>query len=1215
MLAAAPGVVALAQPGGFGDVAGDTYYSEPVAALTAMGVFEGTECDAGFCPGEAIDRKTMAVWTVRVLTGQDPPTVSQTRFSDVDAESFYAPFVERMAQLGITAGCGDGTRYCPDRSVTRAQMAVFLSRAYSLADGPDPGFTDVPAGAWYAADVARLAASGITAGCGDGTVFCPGRDTTRAQMATFLWRAENRRPDSATPVQVPTDGSVVSVPAGGSFTAEFDTVTVSAPAGALTAATQVTLSETSVGASDITEGEELAATPIALGITGARIARPLEFRVELDTSDLSATGVTPAWFSGELQAWVPLVTQDLVIGDGEVTFKATLADARAVIAATAFGPTLSAAGGFGATPPPHFAAHAFVAPLIVVGILVFVGVAAAVTVVALNNDVIHDALKEFFELVADEPACSGPLPAWATFVTDSDEGLPPGRARLHTCGQNADGALSVKVVNNRNYGTEVQGPASGRAVSLPGGTNPTGALDIAIKEVAEEVIGGSYLWPLSQSAFVLPAQTSDWTGYLRPTGQTAVVDGIRIGLDLLKIALPQIEQANNLQFVTCVRALLDQVGRRSFHITSREDWASILGTVASCFNVDDSRLDNRTKAALGNVKTALSWTSTINSAAKWGLTIADNIKDTRKPDATIRVGTAPLKADLSAFNPAIEGGGILAHNPYESRPGACMLREGGTIVCLTYDRAIQIFAPERFSSVTHGECQIKTNGAIACGSEYRIRYQSDDPSNEPSDQSARYIALQTTTAMTCGLRTNRSIVCWGRDADRWYGPVPALSGALYQLSGPFTALSVTWGARGKDYSSASSACAIRADGTLTCWETSTDDDDSYTIDEWPNSPGWEVPPGQFVAVSLGGPLACAIRTDGTLTCWGDNEYGQLDVPPGKFTTVSSGGGSACAIRTDGTIACWGRNDFGQLDVPPGKFITVSSQQGRLVCAVRTDGTVTCWGFAGGVNGSTSMYSDFGTLLSGRFSALSEYARSCAIRTDGTIACWGRYLEGQWNAPSGQFSALFGGACGLRIDGTIACWGRYLEGQWNAPSGQFSAVSGVYYHTCGLRADGTLTCWGDNEYGQLDAPSGQFSAVSAGFQHTCGLRADGTITCWGSNNYGKSEPPSGQFSAVAAGFLHTCGLRADGTIACWGLNATAQLDAPSGQFSAVAAGSYHTCGLRADGTIACWGLNATAQLDAPSGQFSAVAAGSYHTCGLRADGTIACWGGNYRRLPG
>ena len=150
-------------------------------------------------PATAIDRKTMAVWIVRVLDGDDPPALAQTRFNDVDAASFYASFIERMAELEVTTGCGDRSGFCPDRSVTRAQMAAFLSRAYKLPDGPDPGFGDVPADAWYAPDVARLAASGITVGCGDRTVFCPSRDTTRAQMATFLHRAENRAQPTTPP--------------------------------------------------------------------------------------------------------------------------------------------------------------------------------------------------------------------------------------------------------------------------------------------------------------------------------------------------------------------------------------------------------------------------------------------------------------------------------------------------------------------------------------------------------------------------------------------------------------------------------------------------------------------------------------------------------------------------------------------------------------------------------------------------------------------------------------------------------------------------------------------------------------------------------------------------------------------------------------------------------------------------------------------------------
>ena len=185
---------AVAQSGGFGDVSGDAYYSQPVAALAAQGVFAGTECDngSGFCPDDALDRQTMAVWVVRLLDGADPQAVSESRFDDVDAASFFAPFIERMAELGVTTGCGDGSGFCPDRSVIRSEMAVFLSRAYSLAEAPDPGFSDVAADAWYATSVAKLAASGISHGFGDGTMFCPGSDTTRAEMATFLHRAENR---------------------------------------------------------------------------------------------------------------------------------------------------------------------------------------------------------------------------------------------------------------------------------------------------------------------------------------------------------------------------------------------------------------------------------------------------------------------------------------------------------------------------------------------------------------------------------------------------------------------------------------------------------------------------------------------------------------------------------------------------------------------------------------------------------------------------------------------------------------------------------------------------------------------------------------------------------------------------------------------------------------------------------------------------------------
>ena len=193
---ASDSVGAEASTGGFDDVPANTFYSVPVSSLAARGVFNGTECaPRGFCPEAPLDRKTMAVWIVRMIDNADPAPLAATRFTtDVPAGSFHAPFIERMAELKITFGCdpNDRTRFCPDRFVTRGQMAAFLTRAYNLPPAANPAaFVDVAAGAWYAQDVANLAATGITKGCGDGTRFCPSNDVTRGEMATFLYRADS----------------------------------------------------------------------------------------------------------------------------------------------------------------------------------------------------------------------------------------------------------------------------------------------------------------------------------------------------------------------------------------------------------------------------------------------------------------------------------------------------------------------------------------------------------------------------------------------------------------------------------------------------------------------------------------------------------------------------------------------------------------------------------------------------------------------------------------------------------------------------------------------------------------------------------------------------------------------------------------------------------------------------------------------------------------
>lgn len=118
------------------------------------------------------------------LDGSQDET-SSIDFTD-DDDSPFEREIEWLAAQGITKGCSD-TRFCPDRAVTRAQMAAFLTRARNLPSG-DATFSDVGSGHTFHKAIAALADAGITKGCG-GTEFCPDDPVTRGQMAAFLFRA------------------------------------------------------------------------------------------------------------------------------------------------------------------------------------------------------------------------------------------------------------------------------------------------------------------------------------------------------------------------------------------------------------------------------------------------------------------------------------------------------------------------------------------------------------------------------------------------------------------------------------------------------------------------------------------------------------------------------------------------------------------------------------------------------------------------------------------------------------------------------------------------------------------------------------------------------------------------------------------------------------------------------------------------------------------
>ena len=114
---------------------------------------------------------------------------SASGFRDVDSGDYYYDAVRWAVDEGITAGTS-ATTFSPDAACTRAQVVTFLWRANG---SPEPKssvnpFTDVAAGSYYEDAVLWAVEQGITAGTSD-TTFSPDASCTRGQIVTFLWRA------------------------------------------------------------------------------------------------------------------------------------------------------------------------------------------------------------------------------------------------------------------------------------------------------------------------------------------------------------------------------------------------------------------------------------------------------------------------------------------------------------------------------------------------------------------------------------------------------------------------------------------------------------------------------------------------------------------------------------------------------------------------------------------------------------------------------------------------------------------------------------------------------------------------------------------------------------------------------------------------------------------------------------------------------------------
>jgi alpha-tubulin suppressor-like RCC1 family protein len=175
---------------------------------------------------------------------------------------------------------------------------------------------------------------------------------------------------------------------------------------------------------------------------------------------------------------------------------------------------------------------------------------------------------------------------------------------------------------------------------------------------------------------------------------------------------------------------------------------------------------------------------------------------------------------------------------------------------------------------------------------------------------------------SCAVRSDGSLWCSGRNTERQLGPASA-SGqerTLLQIGSDSDWQQVLAGMQ--------QSCGLRTDRSLWCWGTNTglESNEGFAL----GVPGIQVvnptrvSGGGWLAVATDTFHTCAIAVNGgALWCWGRNAEGQLGSPDESLReaptpiarqviSVDVNRFTTCIVDTAGVIACSGRNDRGQL---------------------------------------------------------------------------------------------------------------------------------------------------------------------------------------------------------------------------------------------------------------------------------------------------------------
>jgi len=134
-------------------------------------------------PDSDITRGEFAALTARTLALQDEGT---KQFGDIDKGHMFSGEINALASKGIVSGIGGGY-FAPDRTITREEIMLILSRCTDSPSDKKISFKDIKSDYKYLTSLKKAVASGIISGFDDNT-FRPYENATRGECASMLKR-------------------------------------------------------------------------------------------------------------------------------------------------------------------------------------------------------------------------------------------------------------------------------------------------------------------------------------------------------------------------------------------------------------------------------------------------------------------------------------------------------------------------------------------------------------------------------------------------------------------------------------------------------------------------------------------------------------------------------------------------------------------------------------------------------------------------------------------------------------------------------------------------------------------------------------------------------------------------------------------------------------------------------------------------------------------